>query len=261
MSYLIAIPTYKRCKILKQRTLKLLKKHNIPNKIIYIFVANTSEYEIYKQSFPDYSNIIIGKPTLKNQRNFIRTYFPMGCHIVQMDDDIAQLYQLKINKSITDKYKQKSMMPLLNLDKFIKLAFKESEKTGFYLWGAYPIDNAYFMSDKISYDLRIIVGPFWGHINRHHNKFKNSLNEKEDIERTIKYYINDKGVIRFNNVSIGTSYYKTPGGMSEDKEKRKIEALSSAKYLVNKYPEYCKLNLKKKSGYADVTLIRNPKIN
>jgi len=259
MTYIIAIPSYKRHKILKKRTLSILEKHKISKSIIYIFVSDEEEKQIYKNYFPDYKNIIVGKLGLKNQRNFIQYYFPEKQHVVQMDDDITELYELAVNLKISDKYKQKSMCPLNNLDKFIKDCFTESIKTGFHLWGVYPIDNAYFMTCKITYDLRIIVGPFWGYINRHNNRLKNTIDEKEDIERTIKYYIKDGGVIRFNNVSIGTSYYKTPGGMQAENKDRKEEALKSALYLVNKYPHYCKLNNKKKSGFADVTLIHNPK--
>lgn len=258
IDYIIAIPTYKRYNIIKKRSLKLLENQKIPKSKIYIFVADANEKNEYKKILNDYPNIIIGKPTLKEQRNFIQYYFPEGQHIVQMDDDIVNLHKLTINSQISNKYKKKSMTPIKDLDKFIKNAFIECIETGFKLWGIYPIDNPYFMNDNITYDLRIIVGPFWGCINRHNNRLKNTLNEKEDIERTIKYYIKDGGVIRFNYISVETSYYKTPGGMQAENKDRKKEALNSAKYLVTKYPEYCKLNMKKKSGMPDVTLIRNP---
>lgn len=256
MSYIIAIPSYNRVKILRSKTIKLLESHKIPKKQIIIFVANKTEEALYKPEFKDYK-IVIGKKGLKNQRNFIQDYFPVNTHIVQMDDDVGQLYQLKMTNN-PDKYKQKTMILLTNLDKFIKDSFKYTKQHGFYLWGIYPIDNAYFMSPKISHDLRIIVGPFWGHINRHISSLKNTIEEKEDIERSIKYYIKDCGIVRFNNVSVYTTYYNTPGGMGK-LEDRKQDAMKSAKYLVSKYPGYCQLNLNKKSGMPDVKLIRNPK--
>lgn len=258
MSYYIAIPSYNRVNVLKSKTMKLLEKHKINKKQIIIFVANQQEKAKYEIEFNNYK-IIIGKKGLKNQRNFIQDYFPEDTKVVQMDDDIKQLYQLEFTQN-TNKYKSKTMIPLINLDNFIKSSFKYTINHGLNLWGLYPIDNAYFMTDKITHDLRIIVGPFWGYVIRHNNKLKNKLDEKEDIERTIKYYIKDGGVVRFNNVSIETSYYKTPGGMGK-LEERIENAKRSVEYLVMKYPEYCKPNMTKKSGMPDVKLIRNPKTN
>lgn len=255
--YYIAIPSYNRVDILGKRTLKLLEKHKINKKQIIIFVANKSEEILYKTKFEDYK-IVVGKKGLKNQRNFIQQYFPEETYLVQMDDDVSELYQLKMTDN-KDKYKQKTMTPLTNLDMFIKNAFKYTKQHNFYLWGIYPIDNAYFMSPNISHDLRIIVGPFWGCIVRHDTQLKITLDEKEDIERSIKYYIKDGGIVRFNNISIYTSYYKNSGGMGK-LEDRKEDALKSVNYLVKKYPEYCKINLNKKSGMPDLKLIRNPNI-
>ena len=205
--YYIAIPSYKRPKILKERTLNILNKHKIPKSRIYIFVANNDEKMEYEKMIGKTYKIIIGKKGLKNQRNLIQDYFPVGTFVVQMDDDLKEIYQLVLTNN-TNKYKQKEMKPITNLDKFIKCAFQHIVKNGLFLWGVYPIDNAYFMSDKITHDLRIIVGPFWGYIIRHNNRLKNTIDEKEDIERTIKYYIKDGGVVRFNNISIQTSYIK-----------------------------------------------------
>ena len=115
------------------------------------------------------------------------------------------------------------------------------------------------MNNKITKDLKFIVGPFWGVINRHDSDLFITINEKENIERTIKYYIKDKGVIRYNNITINTKYYKNPGGMQAAKKDRKSEALKSANYLVKKYPEYTKLYLRKKSGYPEVKLIKSRK--
>lgn len=260
MTYYIAIPTYKRYHILKQKTLRLLEKHQIPRTKIYIFVADDIEKEIYEAHLPNYPNIIVGRPSLKNQRNFINQYFKKGDQIVQMDDDVRELYQLVINPQEKNKYKRKSMTPVVNLHQQIVSFFQELRRQKLFLWGVYPIDNAYFMSDNVTNDLRIIVGPFWGYINRQLKSLDNILNEKEDIERTIKYFIKDGGVIRFNYISIETSYYQTPGGMQSEGRDRKKEALKSAQYLVAKYPAYCQLNLKKKSGMPDVTLIRRPKV-
>jgi hypothetical protein len=256
MEYIIAIPTYQRVKILKDRTIKLLEKHKISKNKIHLFVANQKEKIEYETVLKDYK-IIVGEKGLKNQRNIIQNYFPANTNILQIDDDIKDLFVLRFNNN-ENKYKRKEMVSIPDLDKFIKFAFQHTRDNGYFLWGVYPIDNEYFMYDKISYDLRLIVGPFFGIINRHNNTLKNTIEEKEDVERTIKYYKKDNGVVRFNAVCVRTNYYKTPGGMGT-LESRIENANKSIEYLLKKYPEYVKVKAKK-SGMPDVKLIKNPKI-
>jgi len=70
--YYVAIPSYDRADSLLTKTLNTLK--DIPSNRIYIFVANESQYHIYKQVIPNY-NIVIGKLGITNQRRFIKNYF------------------------------------------------------------------------------------------------------------------------------------------------------------------------------------------
>lgn len=264
-SYVIAIPTYRRYELLKNTTLALLEKHNINKSIIYIFVASKTEAQKYNKTLKniDYK-IIIGKKGLKNQRNFITKYFSENTNILSMDDDVSsikQLYTVSLSKKKSRKNYNYRLKEINNLDRFIKLAFKLCKQEGLYLWGVYPLSNSFFMDNTVTKDLRFVVGPFWGVINRHSNDLFITINEKENVERTIKYYIKDKGVLRFNNIAITTKYYKNPGGMqaSRNKNSRKQDALKSAQYLVKKYPQYAKLHLTKKSGHPEVKLKRTRK--
>lgn len=256
VSYIIAIPSYKRYNTIIQKTLHVLEKHNISPKIIYVFVANNEEKKLYTDVLDKkyHNNIIVGKLGLRDQRNFIQAHFPVNMNIVEMDDDIKEIYELS-HVSLTNKYNKK-MKPISDLDGFIKNAFKQCMNRKLNLWGVYPIDNAYFMNNNVTTDLRLIVGPFWGMINSHNKDLILELNEKEDSERTLKYFVKDGGVMRFNNVSIETTYYKTPGGMQANGVDRKAEALKSANYLINKYPKLVKLNMNKKSGIPDIRFIR-----
>jgi len=259
-NYSIVIPSYKRAELIKTHTLKVLENYKISSKKIFIFVANYTEYKEYYKSLDKkfHTNIIIGKKGLKNQRNFISSYFPINSKIVQFDDDIKSINEL-INYNIKNR-KENKLKTLSNLDKFIKDAFKKSEKNNSFLWGVYPVNNAYFMFPKMTNDLRFITGPMFGIINRHLSKLKLTINEKEDTQRTLQYFTLDKSVIRFNNVTIETIYYKNKGGMQEEKKDRKKEALKSAQYLIKKYPTLTQLNLSKKSGFPEVKLL-NKKVN
>jgi hypothetical protein len=280
MGYIIVIPSYNRADLLNRKTLKVLNEYHIPRDVIYVFVANKEEEEIYKKTLnPDYyGHLIVGVKGLKNQRNFISSYFKEGQEILNLDDDIGGFKILKhksfsksssktkkskigIKNNKTKKnQKRKSyrkdyfLETLGNLDNFIKSSFKILRENKLYLWGIYPIANPYFMFPEMTTDLKLIVGPCWGVINRHDNDLVSTIDEKEDVERTLQYYSKDNGVVRFNNVSVQTTYYKTPGGMQTDKRDRKKDAYESAVYLNNKYPNLTKLYLGKKSGYAEVKL-------
>jgi hypothetical protein len=262
LSYQIAIPTYQRPDIIQHKTLALLHQHNINPKLITLFVANDTEAELYKSKVPSnlYGKIVIGEKGLKNQRNFISRYYPEGTMVVEFDDDVAKIVELVV---VTKKSKKndKSLKPISNLDVFIKNAFDMCRKNNIFLWGVYPLANAHFMTDTVTTDLRFIVGPMWGMINRHRNDLLLTIDEKENSERTLQFWTADKTVLRFNNVAIETAYYKNKGGMQAEGKNRRDEALKSAIYLHGKYPDLTKIYLGKKSGVPEVRLLRTKKKN
>ena len=193
-----------------------------------------------------------------------------------MDDDIDKIAQLvskrkssrkssrkSIRKSIRKSSRNssrkssiyKSLISIEDLDTFIKKAFNKCKTNGIFLWGVYPLANAYFMTDTTTTDLRFIVGPMFGMINRHRPDLQLTLDEKENSERTLQHWVIDKKVLRFNNVGIETKYYKNKGGMQNDGKDRKAEALKSVIYLHNKYPSITKIHLGKKSGVPEIKLL------
>jgi len=255
--YAIAIPSYKRSDIIQTHTLAVLNRHNIKPEHITIFVANQEEYDIYINSVPKflYNNIVIGLLGLKNQRNFITKYYPEGNNIVEMDDDIKNIMQLVVKKDTT-KTTKKTVKPIEDLDAFIRRAFEMCIESNIFLWGVYPLVNPHFMTYKITTDLRFIVGPMWGMINRHRKDLQLTVDEKENSERTLQFWVADGAVLRFNNVGIETKYYKNKGGMQSEGKDRKQEALKSVYYLNKMYPTLTKISLKKKNGMPEIKMNR-----
>ena len=270
--YIIAIPSYKRSDIIQTHTLAVLNLHKIKAEYITIFVANKAEYIIYKQALPSflYNNIVIGSLGLKNQRNFISEYYPEGTNIVEMDDDIKSIMQLVVKRQLSKKSKQskksksikastssiKTVKPIEDLDAFIKRAFEMCIESNIFLWGVYPLVNPHFMTYKVTTDLRFIVGPMWGMINRHRQDLKLTVDEKENSERTLQFWVADGSVLRFNNVGIETKYYKNKGGMQEEGKDRKEEALKSVYYLNKMYPKLTQISLTKKNGMPEIKMKR-----
>jgi hypothetical protein len=160
-----------------------------------------------------------------------------------VDDDIADLFE-----RVDDKTKR----PVEDLHGFVVGAFKKCKETGFKLWGIYPVLNPFFMSDGVTTDLRYIIGCCWGCENRRDPAFSVTLDDKEDFERTIKYYLADGGILRFSGVAPATNYYGEPGGMQVERTEDRVT--KSARILVERYPDLCTLNLTKKSGHAEVRL-------
>ena len=261
MDYVVAIPSYKRHDTLKKKTLNVLKDYRIPKQNIYVFVANQSEYDLYNETLDPstYGKLVVGKLGIKEIRNFMANYFDEGQKIVYMDDDIGKIWQCKNDVEPYDKTNNK-VYKMLNLKKFFDQAFKLSEKTGFHNWGVYPRDNPYFMkptnrknplNNYVSQDLKFLIGFMTGVINNKEAELR-TIGDKEDYERTIKYYLKDNGVLRFNNISCYTRCYKVAGGIQAT---RKIEdSNKNANILIKKYPNFVSVNNGRKSPFVEILL-------
>jgi hypothetical protein len=248
--WIVAIPSYKRAELLKEKTLAVLQKYGIEADRIYIFVADKEEEAVYKKALPEsaYKKIIVAEKGLHNARNIINTYFPKGQKIVEADDDIRGFIEFDASKRRHEK-------PLTSLKKLIDRGFAEAEKHGARLWGVYPSANGFFMKDTVTTDLRLIVGSFWGQVNPG-KEIQLDFSEKEDYLRTLMFYEKDHAVVRLNFASPQTPYYKTPGGMQED-DKRLANQQKAVKEIMKRYPDWVNLNPNRKSGFPEIRL-RDP---
>lgn len=245
VDYKIAIPSYKRAKTLRDKTLALLQKYKIPKEKIYIFVADKTEKTryikaLYTPSYPYYyQDIIIAKRGLREARNFIQNFFDKGEYLLCLDDDIKSLKQMVNKQKATE---------LENLDWLVQKGFEVCEKVKASLWGIYPIIDPYFMYKKITTDLRYIVGAFWGVINTHDKDTYVTMCPKEDYERTIKFYIRDGRVVRINYVGVETIYYTAKGGIQAlyNKKERERVIIREIIQLTQKYPMFCSINRARK---------------
>lgn len=245
------IPSYKRKNVLINKSLKTLNDYNIDKKDIYIFVANQQQKEEYDEVVKMGYNVIIAKKGLTNARNFIIDYFKEGQKIVSLDDDIRS-----IEKFVNEKKTKK----LPSLKDFINNAFKELEKNNLQLGGVYPVNNPYFMKDSFTTELRYIIGAFYYFINDKSQKIEPKFDLSEDYARTIKSFIKYNGVLRYNNITIKTTYYTDEGGLADDRKgviNGKTPEEISKKALYDKYPKYIRPIEKK--GRFDIALVKSVK--
>tara|TARA_R110000744_G_scaffold57085_1_gene120156 strand:- start:2002 stop:3360 length:1359 start_codon:yes stop_codon:yes gene_type:complete len=243
------IPTYKRSKTISNHTLKVFREGSVPRANIWLFVANQQEKEDYLANVDNslFGHIEIGEKGLVEQRNYITHFFEEGAKIVECDDDLHTFERLVVD--VSGKHHLASVE---NIPEFCEEAFDrcKEEKSG--LWGIHPCHNAYFLRPKVTTGLFFLVGLFQGRINR--KDIVLSIDQKDDFERTCKYYLEDGKIVRFWNVCCKTKYYNPKGGLGEFGKDRKAESLVAANALVSLFPHLCKLYLKKKSGYAEVRL-------
>ena len=254
MNYIICIPSYKRSDVCNDKTLTTLKNNNIPKKLINVFVANKTEYNKYNEVLNKnlYNKLIIGKKGLVQQRQFIINMYKEGENIVFFDDDISN-----IDLSMSSEFKNHS------LDFFFKNAFNECKKQKSYIWGVYPVFNPFFREGRpeLSRDLRYIVGAFYGIINRPKLKaiqltITKSNGQKEDVERTLRYFDHDRIVLRFDKIGFETKYYGKEGGLGTF-EARLKPMEEATKKLLEKYPDYGSM-IKKKTGMTEFKFKKIP---
>lgn len=245
MNWVISIPSYSRPTILQNTTLKLLKENNIPNHLIHIFIVE-EQLEQYRYIPTDlYGHLVIGLKGIIPQRNFISNYFTEGQYIVSLDDDI---------KNIT--FVPNEQIPLID---FFNKAFDTCIKENAFIWGIYPVSNTYFQIRNVEYSthLTFICGAVYGYINRPDNKLlecnitSKYLGNKDDVERSILYWLNDRKMVRFNRVGILTKYYNKVGGLGT-LEDRLIPYKETAILLNQKYPDITKIKIRKNGLYEIV---------
>jgi len=117
------------------------------------------------------------------------------------------------------------------------------------------VRNPFFMKDKVTTDLKFIIGTMYGFINRHDSSLQpnSSIKEKEDYETSILYYLKDGGVVRYNNVTIKTKFHAEGGlGKTEGRFQANKEA---AAYLEKTYPDLVSV-FHRKNGMPEVRLAR-----
>lgn len=257
MSFVVCIPSYKRASLCNDKTLECLHKYKVSKNLIYVFVANQQEYEIYSEILDKnkYNKIVVGKKGLVQQRQFISNFInnkKLSSNIVLFDDDVKS-----IDLSMSKRFKSKS------LSFFFKSAFKDCYLNKSFIWGVYPVYNPFFRknNDELSTSLKYIVGAFYGIVNRPN---LNALNltitktngQKEDVERTLKYFIHDGIVLRYNLIGFETKYYGKEGGLGTFKDRLKPMKEASHK-LKRKYPDFGDIYTKE-TGMTEFKLKKIP---
>jgi hypothetical protein len=245
MDYCISIPSYKRSTICNNKTLTTLHNLGIPKSKINVFIAEEDLENYQKDLNPDYYNeIIIGVKGITHQRQFIYEYYPAGTHLVSIDDDVESL--------------DLSMTEYTSADDFFLKAFSLCIDENCFIWGVYPVFNPFFRQHRtpITTNLNYIIAAFYGTIIRPVSEdLKLTITmdgNKEDIERSILYYLKDGKTLRFNQIGFKTKYYGSDGG-GLGIFKDRLELMKTNTIAINnRYPDITKIKIRKNGMYEIV---------
>lgn len=254
MNFKVAIKTYKRTQVLKDKTLVMLAEAGIPEGDITLFVVNDDEEQAYRDALPGsgYNYVQCG-PGINNAVRAYRSHFPAGTRVLHVDDDIAALMK---------KTGENQLSQVTNLTEYVDQMFDITETNDSRMWGVYPVQNAFFMKDHVTQGLRFCCAVFQGFISdggRDISLFPECGN-KDDFELSIKLYLVDGSVIRDESVTVKTSYFTKGGGgtAGDGAELREKRHLDAAHMLASRYPDHCSLVKKKGFGGVDIRLKRMP---
>jgi hypothetical protein len=222
----IAIPTYDRCD--RFSTIDFLKKNNVPDEYITIFLANEEEKTKYVSKYKDRNyNWVVGILGVLNQRNFITEYFDEGEYIVSMDDDITDLIH-KDNKPFLEWIEE-------------CINYLKMENLG--LLTISPCTNTFFFNSRnktVSFKKGnyLAVGVFF--IYKNHKNIKLNLGA-EDYDRSMLYLKKYGLTVRYQDVLLKTIFWGK-GGLSSQRTLQKY--LDDMNDLQIKYPNTFKIQMK-----------------
>ena len=245
MKYSVAIPSYRRADTLASKTLPMLGKGGVPLDQITVFICD-DERALYEKALAPFPGVTLerSQPTLRAARNIIARHYPVDFPVVQVDDDIKGLIRKSGEQTVED---------LTDIHGLILQGFAEADKAKARLWGLYPVKNPYFMKVGVTTGLKYVGGGMFGvRFTGKDDPDLVVLDDKEDFERSCRFYLNDGAVVRFGDVSWNTTGYGGDGGMQAYRTPDTIS--HGANEMVRLFPDLCSLNLSKKSGHPEVRL-------
>lgn len=239
----IAICSYRRADKIFNNTISSLIRAGVKLEDVTVFISDPKEHDAYAAGTGGMVKIVDSVPTLSGNRTFAMRCYAPGTQIVFVDDDIKAFERLSADgKKLVE----------TNFYTFAKKGFDWCEKEGKTIWGIYAARNAFFMKDRVTEGLFLPVGSCYGIINTGQKSHFITSDEKEDYRRGFQTFQEEGGLIRLENITVNTAYYRESGGMQERRTDKIIER--AAKQLAEDYPDYCSVYYSKGKGTWELRL-------
>jgi hypothetical protein len=233
------IPSYQRPKITAEQTLNFLFRHGIPKNDIFLILRNDDIHlEEYKKIDEEINIITTDVKGIGMTHNFITDTFDENDFIIEIDDDLQELYDNE-RKPIKD------FIPIV--EEMKRLMEEQNISYG----GTYQVVNPMFMSacNQYTTDLRYMLGCLRFRFIR--KDIVVETNYAEDFENCIIHYLRDGKILKNNHIAPKTKNYQS-GGCDGDGRHNDTERIDK-QFLFDKYPQYCKVFVRK-SGKTDLRL-------
>jgi hypothetical protein len=254
MEWRVEVPSAGRAETLARKTLPFLRRAGVPDRDVRVWVpaAERDEYrglgiEVVPVDYvPTEGDLEHGPHGLGVVRNAIADAAAPGDLVVQVDDDLDGLREFvgmrdAINADLRD---------WDDLPRIAERMFTAAEDAGAYLWGIYPA--ATYSRPRLRLDLCYIGGGLFGIRFRGEPDVEHvKLDDKEDFERSLRFYERDGRLLRDDGVSWRTRGYGGAGGMQLTRTPERIDA--SAKWLADRWPQWAALKYPK-SGKTELRL-------
>jgi len=232
MNYKIAIPSINRSKILKERTIQLLRDYNIPMSKVYVFItrADAKEYmDVLDDKDIQLQIVPIG---ITEARNTIGNYFAKDEFVLTLDDDIRHIHELDGEK----------LVKLDCLKSLIEKVYNMLLESGGGCCGVYPVNNPYFMKPYSSNNLKFCIGAMRFFMNCD-IEVSRTYNLLEDYEISIKYFQRYGQIHRLNYIAIDHDCNgRLSGGLSSITDRRYSIKKEEVNKFYKQYFQYCSIN-------------------
>lgn len=258
MDWRIEIPSAGRARTLAAKTLPFLDRAGFPLDRVRVWVPD-AELDEYAEAAPgpeyvglDYvpqdGPIEDGPWGLGLVRNAIADEAAPGDLVVQMDDDVEGLVEFAGMRDGINAM----MLPVLGtrFQQIVEWGWQAADDAGAYLWGLHPA--ATYCRPILRTGLCYIGGGLFGVRFRGERETESvQLDDKEDFERSLRFYERDGRLLRLDGVSWRTRGYGGAGGMQLTRTPERIDA--SARWVAERWPGWASLKFPR-SGKTELRL-------
>ena len=249
--YQIVIPSYKRHDTVMKKTLAVLESYNVDPARIKVFVNSEEEgeYENYTRTLAttEYTKnieVVKGVPTIGKQRNFIEKWYPEGTYVMSFDDDIEEIQVID---------GEQNLLRVEDFERDVVLrGFQACEEHNAKTFGIYAASNAYFMKHRTYTKLCYIIASMYGFIADPDPSLDRVTNHGEDYEYSMRQYRKHGVVVRLDDITVKSNYYKEEGGLQTFRTAENIK--ESIEWIANEFDDLCSMYIRKSTGHAELKL-------
>lgn len=238
----LAIPSRSRADRIAGYTLTALQEAGCSLDRVEVWVRPEQEAEYRAADLP--VTIRPESPShggVREVRNAIARGYPKGTRLVSMDDDIRRFVGMDDGPP--------------DLAGALRYAWIEAKRQRVGLFGLYPVANPYFMKRRTRLGLQFIDGTVFGYTVAGDPCEIVTLDEKEDYQRSIQFYLRDRATLRLEWLSFRSAFMTEPGGMQEYRDPTMAEGAAAIRAM---YPDLTHPPRLAKKGQWEVKL-RNMK--